>query len=200
MKRLLAVLAIATATVPALAVPAAEAGGGGCHSDVARDARGVNVQLAGACFDPAVIRIQPGQRVRWTNKDPMTHNVVGVAGSWGSGRELSEGQSVTEQFAKSGVYPYYCAFHPGMVGAVVVGDGTSTATEIDGASVATVPEAPAAQPPAAQQPQTEPVAAESSGDAGPIIAGLLALAGAVLIAAVVLLARRTPTAEPHPQL
>jgi plastocyanin len=200
-KRLLSVIVMATATVPMIAVPAADAGGGGCHSTRVRDARGVQVQLTEACFDPAVIRIKPGQRVRWTNQDPMTHNVIGVGGSWGSGQDLNEGDSVTEEFGKSGVFPYFCIFHPGMVGAVVVGDGTSSATVIDNAGVVTVPEQPPAAPPAAQpaaQLVPTPVAAER--DNGPVIAALLALAGAVLIGAVVLLARRTPGAEPHPQV
>jgi hypothetical protein len=32
------------------------------------------------------------------------------------------GQRITYRFSTSGVYPYFCFFHPGMVGAVVVGD------------------------------------------------------------------------------
>jgi len=31
---------------------------------------------------------------------------------------------VSYRFVRSGVYPYVCTYHPGMVGAVVVGDGT----------------------------------------------------------------------------
>src|SRR5262249_60976877 len=59
-------------------VPVASAGGG-CHGGQFVDARGVRVDLEGACFTPTVIRIQPGQSVTWTNKDPMEPTVTGAA-------------------------------------------------------------------------------------------------------------------------
>lgn len=199
MKRLLAVIAIATLTVPVLAVAVAvpAQAGGGCHSEHARDARGVQVNMAGACFDPMVIRIQPGQRVRWTNQDSMVHNVLGAGRTWGSGADLTEGKSVAERFAKSGVYPYFCAFHPGMVGAVVVGDGTSSDTDIDSTAVTSVQDEAPAPPAAAQPAAAQQGAAESN--AGPMIGALIALAAALVLGALVLLARRTPHGDPHPQ-
>jgi plastocyanin len=109
------------------AAPAAMAGGG-CHGGEFKDARGVKVDLTGACFSPTVIRIQPGERVTWTNQDEMTHTVTGAAYQWGSTDELGFHQTVSFRFSSSGVYPYFCLIHPGMVGAVVVGDGTSSAT------------------------------------------------------------------------
>lgn len=108
--------------------PAAMAGGGGCHGGEFKDSRGVKVDLASACFSPTVIRIQPGQTVTWTNRDPMDHTVTGAAGTWGTYDTLTAGGSVKYRFQTSGVYPYFCLFHPGMVGAVVVGDGTSSET------------------------------------------------------------------------
>lgn len=201
MKRLLLVLAIATAAAPAVAAPAAHAGGGGCHGGLHRDVRGAKVALTQNCFDPLVVRVAEGQRVTWTNRDAQVHTVSGASERWGSHQELTNGKSVTWKFDKAGVFPYYCDVHPGMIGAVVVGNGLSAETTTQDAGVSYIDDAapPAAQPPVAQ-PQTETVAAKTDRDTGPIVAGLLALAAAVLIAAVVLLARRTPTAEPHPQL
>jgi hypothetical protein len=37
---------------------------------------------------------------------------------------MREGGSVSYSFDEAGVYPYVCTWHPGMVGAVVVGDAT----------------------------------------------------------------------------
>jgi plastocyanin len=128
--------------------PAALAGGG-CHGGQFEDMRGVKVNLSEMCFTPTVIRIQPGQRVTWTNKDGTAHTVTGAAYRWGSTDELSLGQTVSFRFSSSGVFPYSCLLHPGMVGAVVVGDGTSAATTTqDIVPVLSTPQpaAPAPQP------------------------------------------------------
>src|SRR5439155_15728820 len=110
-----------------LGAPAAVAGGG-CHSSQFTDARGVRVDVQNLCFTPTVIRIQPGQRVTWTNQDDTAHTVTGAAFRWGSTDQLGFHQTISFRFADSGVFPYFCLIHPGMVGAVVVGDGTSAAT------------------------------------------------------------------------
>jgi hypothetical protein len=37
-----------------------------------------------------------------------------------------QGETVSYRFDQDGVYPYSCLIHPGMVGAIVVGDGVGT--------------------------------------------------------------------------
>lgn len=112
-----AVLAIgAAARLPALA-----GGGGGCHRPPT-DARGTTVTMEDACFSPTVIRVTPGRMVTWVNRDAMLHSVV-RAGPQLVGQANGAGTSFKAQFARPGVYPYYCAQHPGMIGAIVVGDG-----------------------------------------------------------------------------
>jgi hypothetical protein len=49
--------------------------------------------------------------------------VTGANGSFGDYSALAEGMSVNHRFAEPGTYPYFCALHPNMAGAVVVGDG-----------------------------------------------------------------------------
>jgi hypothetical protein len=74
-----------------------------------------------------VLYVEPGTEVTWTNLDSMTHNVVGVGDTWGDpGSSLQNGDDVSYRFEADGVYPYACWFHPGMVGAIVVGDGVGT--------------------------------------------------------------------------
>ena len=144
MRRITAIIIGAVLAGLALAGgPAAEAGGG-CHDDKLNDARGVAVVLDKACFQPTVIRLDAGQQVTWTNKDPEAHTVTGVANSWGSYKELGQGDTVSYQFDKSGVFPYFCFLHPSMVGAVVVGDGTAagTSTAADGGVKAVSAQAP----------------------------------------------------------
>jgi plastocyanin len=153
------VLALLTLT---LWVPMAGAGGG-CHSGQFSDAQGVRVDLRDACFTPMVVRIQPGQSVTWTNKDQMAHTVTGAAFRWGSTDDLLIDQAVTFRFQTSGVFPYACLLHPGMVGSVVVGDGTSKETTLQAVvPVIPTPAAPTTAPvPAPAQPA--PVTSVSTG-------------------------------------
>lgn len=104
--------------------PAMAGGGGGCGQP-ATDARGGSVEVSESCFVPTVLRAEPGQDITWTNRDEAPHVVAGANVAWGSFEQFLRGQSVTYRFARAGVYPYVCSLHPGMVGAVVVGDGDS---------------------------------------------------------------------------
>jgi hypothetical protein len=77
--------------------------------------------MAEACFGPSVLTVAPGTEVRFVNKDPIIHNVTAMG--WSSSGDLSEGDSFTATFEEEGTFPYACMYHPGMSGAVVVGDG-----------------------------------------------------------------------------
>jgi plastocyanin len=113
----------ATLTAGAQAVPAA-AGGGGCHTTPYSDAPADNVDIKELCFHPNVVRIANGTTLTFRNVDGMDHTVTGVSDSFGSMEVLSSGKSVSYKFQKDGVFPYFCLYHPGMVGAVVVGTGS----------------------------------------------------------------------------
>ncbi|MEE8331860.1 MAG: hypothetical protein V3R84_08815 [Acidimicrobiia bacterium] len=114
------------------------AGGGGCHSPQT-DANGTAVEMSYFCFSPTVVRIAPGETVTWENLDSVDHNVY----SSGFGTEtLRGGMSGSVTFDESGVFPYVCIFHPGMMGTVVVGDAVtppSAAIETIKAAVAEAP-------------------------------------------------------------
>lgn len=102
---------------------ASASGGGGCGRQVT-DAAGTTVTIRQFCFGPTILRIAPGETVTWINKDAAPHTVVGANAVWGDFSTLKRKARVTYRFVRSGVYPYVCTYHPGMVGAVVVGDGT----------------------------------------------------------------------------
>ena len=138
--RLLLVTAIATlALVPAAG--AAASGGGGCGGPVT-EAAGTGVGIEGFCFTPTILRTGVGETVTWTNRDRVPHVVGGANMVWGSFEQLRRGDSATYRFSEPGVYPYVCAWHPGMVGAVVVGEaGPQLAGgTLDGTSVAAASE------------------------------------------------------------
>jgi hypothetical protein len=81
----------------------------------------VAATIEGCAFEPAVLYVEPGDEVTWINRDLAPHTVTGVAQAWGSSEVFEKGRKATWEFMEEGVYPYYCALHPGMVGAVVVG-------------------------------------------------------------------------------
>jgi plastocyanin len=105
----------------------ASAGGGCMHSTGPTTGRGDTVELSDMCFNATVLYVKPGTDVTWTNLDPMGHNVVGVGGTWGDTElTLNQGDTVSYRFDEDGVFPYACWIHPGMIGAIVVGDGVGT--------------------------------------------------------------------------
>jgi plastocyanin len=140
------VLVAIPAAALALGAPAANAGGS-CHSG-ATVAAGIRVTLSELCFGPTVLYAKPGDTVTWTNKDSTAHTVTGLGFSWGSGDGILEGKTVSYRFAQQGIYPYSCIIHPGMVGAVVVGDAGSPSAALG----------MAAPVPALENPQNPPAA------------------------------------------
>lgn len=126
MRRALSVFVVVL--IASLAAPAA-ALGGGCHNpmdgriEVSRVEGAAATAHAAECgFYPAVLYVDQGAEVTWTNKDPVPHTITGAQLSWGSEEAYNRGEEVSFSFPKDGVFPYYCVLHPGMVGAVVVGD------------------------------------------------------------------------------
>jgi plastocyanin len=130
--------------------------GGGCHS-TATNGSGTTVEMKDMCFTPTVLRVKPGDSVTFVNRDEMQHTVTGTGGVFGGYDALTPGKSATYKFATDGVYAYSCIFHPGMTGAVVVGDGTGPglATGVEPVVVSQAQAQAAAAkpaPPAAPQP------------------------------------------------
>jgi plastocyanin len=136
-KRMAWVAALAAALFAMVPAGPAGAGGGGCHAQEATSARALRIALEGNCFTPTLARVPVGATVTWINSDPYTHTVTGSNGAWGSYDELVQNATVKMRFARAGVYPYFCMIHPGMVGAVLVGDanGPGTAHVIAGSSI-----------------------------------------------------------------
>ena len=120
----IAVALLATAWTPSAAL--AGGGGGGCYGP-ASDGSGTRAVIEELCFTPTVLHVDPGSTVTWVNRDRgIPHTVTGANRAWGSLEELRLGDEATFRFEENGVYPYYCVYHPGMSGAVVVGDGSGS--------------------------------------------------------------------------
>lgn len=65
------------------------------------------------------IRVRAGETVRWHNADDAQHDVTFRNGAAGSG-VLANGGAWSYLFAEPGVYDYFRADHPFMVGRVSV--------------------------------------------------------------------------------
>ena len=116
---------VALALVPGVA---GASGGGGCGGPVT-DGAGAAVEIEDFCFGPTILRVAPGESVTFVNLDRSPHTVLGANATWGGYDALKKGHEATYAFAEAGVFPYVCTWHPGMVGAIVVGDGAGGAIE-----------------------------------------------------------------------
>ncbi|MCC7417646.1 MAG: hypothetical protein IT176_10935 [Acidobacteria bacterium] len=75
--------------------------------------------LTRAAYAPNPVVIAPGGRVTWTNNDTTSHTSTSDTGTWNSGG-IAPGQSFSRAFPSAGSFAYHCAFHPGMIGVVIV--------------------------------------------------------------------------------
>ena len=99
-------------------------GGGGCGRAVTDD-DGTRVSIANFCFGPTILRVraggdgdvgEQGRRSRTLSSEPTAPGVATTTYD-------ATGERSAYRFVSSGVYPYVCTYHPGMIGAVVVGNG-----------------------------------------------------------------------------
>jgi plastocyanin len=98
---------------------------------------GSDIKLMPCAFVPTVTVIAEGESVNFVNGPEQTHLVTGAAQEWGSAEtEIQPNETLTYTFDEAGVYPYACALHPGMSGAIVVGE-PADAVAADGAGSVT---------------------------------------------------------------
>jgi plastocyanin len=89
----------------------ASSGGGG---------KTVAIGMQNIKFSPTSQTVKVGQKVVWTNKDSVDHNVTATSG--GSFKSKNFGQGGTFSFTptKPGTIKYVCTIHPGMDGTLTV--------------------------------------------------------------------------------
>jgi plastocyanin len=79
----------------------------------------VNIAMKNIAFSPRSATVKVGQKVTWTNKDSVDHNVVAGNGAF---KSQNFGQNGTYSFTpkKAGTITYRCTLHPGMTGTLTV--------------------------------------------------------------------------------
>lgn len=95
------------ASTPA-AAPAASADGG------------VAIGMKNIQFDPKAVTVKVGQKITWTNNEPIDHNVVADSGADFKSDNFGEGKTFSYTPEKAGTIKYECTIHPGMVGTITV--------------------------------------------------------------------------------
>lgn len=157
-------------------MPGVASAGGGCHGGVTQnDATGeedATVEMVDACFTATVTTVDPGTPVTFVNMDEFVHNVGG--NQWGHFDDLHEADTFRVSFDEAGTYPFACSYHPGMTGAIVVGDGKGAG---NGAGIAVEPfEAP--------RPETVTRVVTASGGVSAASVAVAAIVGGLLGAAI----------------
>ena len=77
------------------------------------------VRMSGFAFEPDRLDIVAGDTVTWINEDLSPHTATSVDGAWDTG-SIEFGREARQTFNSPGVFQYECAFHPHMIGSVVV--------------------------------------------------------------------------------
>jgi plastocyanin len=185
--------ALGLAVAVTVADPATTQAGGGCHMDEGAgytEGAATVVRMDVCSFEPTVIRVPVGTNVRFLNTAQNEHAVSGRRNTWGSLDIMAPGADFSHRFAKAGIYPFTCPLHPGMVGAVIVGQAGQAAAPLTDVGVGTA---------AAPAPAAADVAADGqTGSAGvvPAAVGGAVAGGVVGLMAGLLVARRRPASTP----
>jgi len=68
-------------------------------------------------FSPAILKVQQGSTVIFTNNDTVAHTVTAV--SFDSGT-IQPNKSFSHVFSQKGTFTYKCTLHPTMTGTIIV--------------------------------------------------------------------------------
>lgn len=79
----------------------------------ARPATEHTVEIRDFAFVPATLRVRPGDRITWINRDIAPHTVTANDESWDSG-EMAQGAIFTRTVKTDQTDKYFCRFHPTM--------------------------------------------------------------------------------------
>jgi plastocyanin len=80
----------------------------------------MEVSIENYKFEPAEVKIKPGDKVRWVNREKRTSHSVVVSGQ--ESERLFPGDAWEKGFPQAGKYPYTCGPHPEMKGVINVSE------------------------------------------------------------------------------
>jgi plastocyanin len=80
----------------------------------------VAVTMQNIAFSPATIHVKVGQKITWTNRDGVDHNVTSQSGEHIASQSFGQGGTFSFTPTSAGTIKYVCTIHPGMNGTIVV--------------------------------------------------------------------------------
>lgn len=80
----------------------------------------VRVVMKNIAFEPKEVTVKVGQKITWTNEEPVDHNVVSNSGAEFKSEIFGEGGTFEFTPKEAGTIEYECTLHPGMVGTITV--------------------------------------------------------------------------------
>ena len=104
------------------------------------------VSMINDSFSPRTLTVAAGTTVTWTNNDDDEHTATANDGSFAS-PTMVLGNTFSNTFNTAGTYDYFCIFHSGMTGTIVVTGGTTPTTTVP-PSTTTTTTPPTTTPPA----------------------------------------------------
>ena len=181
---------LALLAVALTAAPAALAGDPCYHGfdvPVRTESTDRQIKVLPCAFAPTITRVAVGTTIEFFSGPAFAHLVTGANAEWGSRDvELKPDSTVSYRFDQAGIFPYACALHRGMSGAIVVGDVSAPA-----AAAPIAPAAPSAAGAAAAASDQSPASSRAAAaDLRPLVA-LAVVAAAVLALGFVFARRRT---------
>lgn len=78
------------------------------------------VSIKDFAFHPDMITVPVGGSITWTNDDSVPHTATGNDRAVLQSGTIKAGESFTQTFETAGNYDYFCEFHAGMKGKIVV--------------------------------------------------------------------------------
>jgi plastocyanin len=76
------------------------------------------IVLAKMAFGPVPAELHPGDTITWRNDDILRHSATARDGSFDL--DLPAGKSMSMTVGAAATVPFYCRFHPGMTGTLVI--------------------------------------------------------------------------------
>lgn len=80
----------------------------------------VTVEIRDFAYGPETVTIPAGGTVTWTNQDPAPHTATARDREVLQSGTLDQGESYSQTFDTPGTYEYFCEFHAGMKGTIIV--------------------------------------------------------------------------------
>jgi plastocyanin len=78
------------------------------------------IEIEDGAFEPIVLAVREGTTVTWVNRDEHSHFIMSTSGRFASSSVLDTDEQYAVTFEHKGVYAYFCALAPKMVGSIVV--------------------------------------------------------------------------------